>query len=132
MGVQGVGHPLRLVGVHVDACGAGRFAQAVVHGIDAGLAAELLLKMGALRHAFGRHVGVQLERVPLDLERVVGVRGQCAVEVGLADIAPGADRVGEDVQADRGLGHSGLLYWVASALRISLPVAVRGRVARRW
>src|SRR5699024_8145535 len=40
-----------------------------------------------------------LEDAPVDLERVLAELGDGAVEIRLADIAPGADRIGDDVES---------------------------------
>ena len=44
-------------------------------------------------HAFGHHLGVQLERMPFNFKRMIGMRLKRAFQIGLAQIAPRADRV---------------------------------------
>jgi hypothetical protein len=74
------------------------------HGADPGIdplgtlrAAELVLQVLLPVHALGRHVGVELEDAPVHVEGVDPGLGDGLVQPGLADIAPGADRVGDDV-----------------------------------
>ncbi|MDD9992957.1 MAG: hypothetical protein OXP75_14265 [Rhodospirillales bacterium] len=64
------------------------------------LGAELGHQVGEPLDAFGRHVGVELKRAPLDRE-VRGSAGVGALEAALADVAPGTDRVGDDGDVHR-------------------------------
>ena len=50
--------------------------------------------------ALGRHIGVELERPPLDRE-FGGPAGVGALEAALADVAPGTDRVGDNGDVHR-------------------------------
>ena len=60
------------------------------------LGSELLRPVRGPRHALRRHVGVELERQPLDRDLARTSLAERALEPALADIAPGADDVGED------------------------------------
>ncbi len=62
-------------------------------------AAELHRAIGDAVAAFLRHVGIELERVPVDGEvQPLGCQQrQRTFELSLADIAPRADRIGDDV-----------------------------------
>src|SRR6056297_4162510 len=71
----------------------GRLGDAGVDRNGGVLPAELRFEIGAPVHAAWGHVGVELERVPLDVEGVVGPCLERPVETGFADIAPRADRV---------------------------------------
>ena len=94
-------------------------------GLDrAVLAAELALQIVAAIHAALGHVGVELEGVPFDLERVPGSLGKRLIQKGFTDIAPRADRVGNDIKLDhegprksaagRGAGVCHWPLWVGS------------------
>ena len=85
------------------------FAQARevrLHDLGA-LGAELLGIEGLLVAGLLGGVGVEVEGLPAGCEGVVGVGGavlgDCALEAVLADVAPGADGVGDD--GDVVLGH---------------------------
>jgi hypothetical protein len=54
--------------------------------------AELGRVVGAVVHALWRHAGVELERSPADRDDVGGL-GERAVEIRLANVAPGTDHV---------------------------------------
>ena len=89
------------------------------------LAAELGLQVRAPVGTLLRHVGVQLKRVPLDGQRMLGPRFERAVEIGLADIAPGTDGIGENVERD----HDPVSLSALSARRKSFPFGFRGSEA---
>ncbi len=97
-GIGHAGHPQRQAGAFGGSFDLGIGARGLV------ATAELCLKIAGAVHALARHVGVQLERVPFHAERVRGVPGQRVVKIGLADIAPGANGVGKDVETDHGAG----------------------------
>ena len=61
--------------------------------------------LGAI-DALLRHVGIELERVPVDRERqsLAGEGGQSPLHLPLADVAPRADRVRDDVDPGAGRG----------------------------
>ena len=63
-------------------------------------AAELGPHVIVARHAFGRHVGIELERPPGDGDVVAAAQIERALEAPLADVAPRADRVGDDVDVN--------------------------------
>ena len=69
--------------------------------------------------ALARHVGIELEGMPGDGEAQVLLLQEVerALELALADVAPRADHVGDDVDtADRlGLVHGGFLPYCATA-----------------
>ena len=89
-------------------------------------ATEFQLKVVLPGHAAGGHVGVQLERVPFDGEGMLWPRRHRAVEIGFADIAPGADDVGDDIK----FYHLLAFHSSRSARRFILPFAVVGRASR--
>ena len=131
VGVQRVGDALGRVGVHPDAVLFGNLAEAVMDRLKLSLGAEARDQVGALVHACGGHVGVQLERMPFDAERVVGMTFQRAVEIGLAEIAPRADRVGKDVKLHHGDHSTGLQRRLLAAgpARSARHRPARGRAA---
>ena len=89
------------------------------------LAAEFQFQILAPVHALGRHIGVQLERMPFDQKGVIRMRGQRAVQIGLADIAPRANRIGDDIKLD----HICFSYVSRNWRRSSLPLAPLGNEA---
>ena len=62
------------------------------------LAAEFRLEIEPPVHAAGWHVGVELERMPFDIEVMLwgGLKG--AVQMGFTNIAPRANRVRYNIQ----------------------------------
>ena len=104
MGVQRVGRALHRLEVDLETGFLGMFHHRGISPHRTFLATEFAFQIGTAVHPFSRHVGVKLERVPFDRERVVRLAFQCAVQMGLADIAPRANRVGHDIKLDR-LGH---------------------------
>ena len=80
--------------------------------------------------ALARHVGIELEGMPGDGEAQVLLLQEVerALELALADVTPGADHVGDDVDtADRlGLVHGGFLPYCATAYtRVESPATRR-------
>ena len=98
VGIQRIGDALGRVGVHLHAVLFGNLAKAVVDRLKLRIRSKAGEKVAALVHAFGWHVGVQLERVPGHEKGMVGMLFQGTVKIGLAKIAPGADRVREYVK----------------------------------
>ena len=123
--VQRVGNAGNGAKIDLKACVARGLFDARVNLDCAGLAAKLCLQILASVPPIGGHVGVQLKGVPFDFKGVVRVRLKRAVKIALADIAPGANRVREDVELD----HRGPLC--RRARRLSFALAPRGR-ASRW
>src|SRR5262249_45134887 len=70
---------------------------------------------GLAVHAFGGHVGIELIRPPADHDfDVLGRLGQRALEPALADEAPRANGVGDDIDGDA-CGHDFILNLVSFA-----------------
>src|SRR5580704_10368807 len=63
-------------------------------------AAELGAHVVVTCHALGRHVGIELEGPPRHGYVGAAALGQGALEAPLADVAPGTDRVGNDVDVN--------------------------------
>jgi hypothetical protein len=63
--------------------------------------ASIAFAFSALPNFQARYAGIELERVPMDgeVEAFLSQRRERAFEVALTDVAPGADRVGDDVDA---------------------------------
>ena len=97
--VQRVGHPPGGVRVNFGPGSAACLFQPQMH-LDQAVLSELRGQIVVLVDALGGHIGVQLERVPFNAKRVVGMGLKRAIEIGLADIAPGANRIGEDIKPD--------------------------------
>ena len=71
----------------------------------AGPRAKLRLHIVCTQHAFGRHVRVELKRVPANdrlgtLRVLLGIERQSAFDAAFADVAPGANHVGNDVNGE--------------------------------
>src|SRR5437867_11326286 len=69
------------------------------------LAAEFLLEIRHTWNTLHRQIRVELERMPADGGREIRLAGaqsrQRGFELALADVAPGADNVGDDVDKKR-------------------------------
>ncbi len=91
-----VGRAFDLVERKTDAFPPAGFGYRLVH-LPAGPVAEFEPQVLRAIHAFGRHVGIELERPPADLE--IGRRrlGECALQPAFADEAPRTYRVRNDV-----------------------------------
>src|SRR5689334_7171354 len=97
---HGVGRALDLGELELDAGLATRFGDRLVDLARPVAAAELGAHVIVPRHALGRHVGIELERPPRDGDIVAPAEIERALEAALADVAPGTDRVGDDVDVD--------------------------------
>ena len=84
-----------------QADGGGGLGDALVELARALGAAELGDAVLVAVDALARHVGIELEGMPGDGEAQVLLVEEVerALELALADVAPGADRVGDDVDA---------------------------------
>ena len=69
----------------------GRLAQLVHHGAD------VCVEGTAALHAAGQHIRIELNGPPIDVDCKVRALCERALETAFADIAPGADHVGYDV-----------------------------------
>ncbi len=101
MGIGGIGH--RLDAAEVDAqayggCGLPDLRLACLHGL--GTAQALLVELDK-RHTLRRQVRQQLHAMPDQLQLDLRVAGaqlrECAIELTLADQAPGANEVEERI-----------------------------------
>ena len=123
--VAGVRHPHHGREIDRKARGTGGRFDLGIDGGGAVGAAEAAFEEGSAVGTFGGQVGVELEGVPFDRERMAGARLECAVEQALADIAPRADGIGEDVELDHRAAFRG---GDRAGLRLGRP---RGKPARR-
>ncbi len=101
VGVEGVGRALHLVEGEGNA---GRLAgvdDRLVDALRVGAAAEFGGEIIGARHAAGGHVGVELEGPPGDVGGKARALRQRGFEPALADEAPGANDVGDDVDVHR-------------------------------
>ena len=101
MGIDGVGRAGELLEMEFDAdrcCGLG---DTLVHLPGALEGAELGDAVLLAVDALGRHLGIELEGVPGDREAelVLLQDVERALELALADVAPGTDGIGNDVDA---------------------------------
>ena len=103
--VDGVGRAFHALEGEVDALGLAGRADLVVDRVGVAGAAELELEILAPVHAAGRHVRVELEGAPVDRQVRLRPLGEGALQPALADEAPGADRVGEDIDVHRKSNH---------------------------
>ena len=99
VGVHGRGRAPDRVEVEGDAFLQPGHGDAVVELTGALGVAELARQIGCAFHAVVGHVGVEHEGAPVNLGplRLVDVF-QGTLQPALADVAPGADRIGEDVE----------------------------------
>lgn len=101
--VRRAAHPLEREG---DAVLATDVRDVVEELLDALGAPELLRVEGRGLHPFGREIRLEHVRVPAHLDGALRLIGQRALEAPLADEAPGAGDVGEDVEHHVGEGRA--------------------------
>ena len=103
--VQGIGRPLHRFEIEGEARSCGGLGHPGIGLHCLRLAAKLGFKITAPVRTIRWHVGVKLKRMPFNFKRMIAARffnpGQCAVQIGFADIAPRADRVGNYVKLDQ-------------------------------
>ena len=120
MGVQRIGRAGQPLEMEFQADRGGGLGDALVELARALGAAELGQAVLGAVDALARHVGIELEGVPGDGEAQVLLLQDVerALEVALADVAPGADRVGDDVDAANRLClvHGGFLSLLQRSL----------------
>ena len=127
MGVERARRAADQVEAIVEADLAPGLDDAGVRGVDRGRVAELARQVLGPVDALGRQRRVELERPPADRERARPVAvGERPQQVGRPEIAPGADDVGDDLEA----GHVAAVS--LSRRRSSLPLAARGSAASGW
>ena len=97
--VDRVRRPRHQIGAERQADGRRRLGDPLIQRRRLLRAAELPGAIGGAVAALLRHVGIELERVPVHREAqpLLRQRRQRALQLALADIAPRADRVGDDV-----------------------------------
>ncbi|MCY1242535.1 hypothetical protein D9M72_555000 [compost metagenome] len=100
MRVERVRADLHGVKVEGDALGVSEFAQHIMGAIDGRLAAELCRQVLLVVDAFRRQVGIELIGTPVDGDEHVRDVGDRLIQSCLAQIAPGADDVRDDIDAD--------------------------------
>ena len=106
MAVERVGLPLHLVGGVSEAFRRGRRGDALGDAFVALGRAELGGQVVLARDAFARNPVVEEVGTPMHLNRNVGLELERRFQAMLADEAPRADHVGNDVDADRlSVGH---------------------------
>src|SRR5262249_35845826 len=99
---HGVGRPPDQRELELDARLAAAFGDRLVDLARPVAAAELRAPIVAARTAPGRHVGVEREGPPGHRHVGAAAQRQRALEAALADVAPRADRVRDDVDIDHG------------------------------
>jgi hypothetical protein len=101
MGIERVGRAGQLVEMELQADGAGGLGDALVELARALGAAELGQAILGAIDALARHIRIELEGMPghREVQALLVEEGQRAFEVALADVAPWADHVGDDVDA---------------------------------
>lgn len=116
MGVHGIGRALELFEVEFEAKRGGGLGNALVHLLRALEAAELGDAVFAAIDAFGRHVGVELEGMPHrgEAELLLRQERHRPFELAFADVAPGANGIGNDV--DAACGRDGIHLTVLSVV----------------
>ena len=97
VGIEGVGGVVDALESEDDVFFQPDLADLFVDGRRFFRAAKLGLQIGGAVHAASRHVGVEGERSPDDLDRVGRPGGQGALQPALADEAPRADHVGDNL-----------------------------------
>src|SRR5882672_6603306 len=97
---HGVGRPPDPGELEFDAGLAAAFGDRLVDLRRPVAAAELGAHIVVARHALGRHVGIELEGSPGHGHVGAAAQRQGALEAPLADVAPGTDRVGNDVDVN--------------------------------
>ncbi len=99
--VERIRADLHGIEIECDAIGIAECVQRFMRPVDGCLTAELGGEMLLVVHAFRRQVGVELIGTPLhrDLQLSADI-GDRLVEPRLAQIAPRADDVGDDIDAD--------------------------------
>jgi hypothetical protein len=126
MGVERVRLPRDPVEMQLEPCGGGGLLHLAVNPPRGRLAAEFGGEMTLPVRAFRWNVGIELKGPPADRERVLFRRLQRPVETRLADIAPGAARIRDDVEP----GGYGIVS--RNCRRRSLPFALRGSAGTGW
>ena len=102
MRCEGVGGTRHALERERDALLRTRLADTVVHRPGRVRAAELCRHVLGPLHALGGKAGIELEWVPADAHFVGVEPGKGALDAPLANVAPRADGVGNDVDLDHG------------------------------
>ena len=100
MGVNRVGCPLDPVEVESQTDGLCSLGDSAIDLIGIFLSAKLLVEIGLSLHAAEGHVGIQLKRMPVYLERMVRAQLKRILEARLANVAPRANWVAQDIELD--------------------------------
>ncbi len=103
MRVAGVGTALDTVEGEIDADRLAGVSDGFVNTVRLAAIAEFRGDVIRPRHAAFGHIRIQLKRPPGDLGLDFRPKGECLFEAALADEAPGADDVGNDVDSHGGI-----------------------------
>ena len=132
---QGVGLARDAVDVELQADRLAGFAHALVNLGGTLWAAKFFFQVALAVNALGGQVGIELKRVPANdhIGQVIGLgQGQRGFEFAFADVAPGADHVGHDVDGEGG-GVHGQIVRMAKIVRCvhrSTPASLTRPCAR--
>ena len=100
MSIDCVGRLFDLIEVEFDTCSLRMGDDGAIGLHHTLLTAEFRLEVFTAIHPFGRHVWVQLERMPFNLKRMIWKVCERFVEVGFANVAPRADGIRNDIKLD--------------------------------
>src|SRR5260370_2235871 len=129
VGIERIGRAGQSIEVEFQPHRGGGLGDALVELLRALEAAELGDAVLRAVDTFPRHVGVQLEGMPGDGEAQVLLLEEIvpALELSVADIAPGTDHVADDVDTANGLGliHGGFLPYCARVYTCGKSAATR-------
>ncbi len=97
MRIDRVGDPRHSLELEIEIDRAPRRPQCRKHVFRVGLAAEFGFEVALAVDPFRRHVGVELKRVPSDLNVEIGPPCERGFKAALAYQTPGTDGVGNDI-----------------------------------
>ncbi len=113
--VKGIGADLHRIEVEPDAAFKAKVRQHLMCAVNGSLTSEFRSQMGLVIDAFRRNVRIELVGPPVDLDGDLAFKiGDRLLDACLAEIAPGTDNIGDDVDGDAvhdGSFHSG--HWSA-------------------
>src|SRR5690606_34887502 len=109
MRIQRVRRHFDRVEVELDASSGASLADPIMRSLDPILAAELLQHVGFAILASWRDCRVELKWAPADRDRALTEALPGTKQIAHAEIAPGTHDIGDNVDGNRGCGHSSLL-----------------------